>query len=105
MTIVCGTDLSEGANQAIIAAFALARRRGDRAIVVAHVLDPDADRDRDRDSSKARTLFETATQRAAAGHAIDVRIELVVGPAIESLVATTETEGSDLLASSPIRQQ
>ena len=97
MTIVCGTDLSEGANQAITAAFALAQRRGDREIVVTHVLDPDADGDHERESAEARTLLETAIQRAAAGRAISSRVELVVGPAVDSLVASTETEGSDLL--------
>lgn len=96
MTIVCGTDLSEGSNQAIVAAFALAQRRGDRELVVTHVLDPDVEGDRERDSVEARTQLEAACARAGAGKTA-VRIELVVGPAVESLIASTETEGGDLL--------
>ena len=37
MTIVCGTDLSDNANQAVNAAFALARLRHDRELVITHV--------------------------------------------------------------------
>ena len=42
MTIVCGTDLSDNANQAVNAAFALARLRHDRELVITHVLAEDA---------------------------------------------------------------
>ena len=42
MTIVCGTDLSDNANQAVNAAFALARLRHDRELVITHVLATDA---------------------------------------------------------------
>jgi len=96
MTIVCGTDLSEGSNQALTAAFALAQRRGDREIVVLNVLDPDAEGDRARDSGVARTELEAAIAHARIG-TIEARVELAVGAPVESLVAATETEGGDLL--------
>lgn len=96
MTIVCGTDLSDNANHAVTAAFALARIRGDRELVITHILDPDA-RDREAAASDAREHLTTAIASASTSRVPAARLELIAGPAVESLVAATETEGGDLL--------
>jgi nucleotide-binding universal stress UspA family protein len=95
MTIVCGTDLSDNANQAVNAAFALARLRHDRELVITHVLATDASdhgRRRGARDHLAACIAAASTDRVPAA-----RIEMLAGPAVESLVATTETEGGDLL--------
>ncbi|MBK9032349.1 MAG: universal stress protein [Myxococcales bacterium] len=96
MTIVCGTDLSDNANQAVKAAFALARLRGDRELVITHVLDRDAD-DHDAAAATARDHLASCIAAASTDRVPAARIEMLAGPAVESLVATTETEGGDLL--------
>ncbi len=96
MTIVCGTDLSENANLAVSAAFALARLRHDRELVLTHVLAADAD-DHGDAASAARDHLATCITAASTDRVPAARIEMVAGPAVESLVATTETEGGDLL--------
>lgn len=96
MTIVCGTDLSDNANQAVKAAFALARLRHDRELVITHVLDADAE-DRDAAAASARDHLASCIAAASADRVPAARIEMVAGPPVESLVATTETEGGDLL--------
>jgi nucleotide-binding universal stress UspA family protein len=96
MPIVCGTDLSDNANQAVSAAFALARARGDRELVITHILDPDA-ADPEAAATAARDHLTTAIAAASTGRIPAARLELIAGPAVESLVAATETEGGDLL--------
>lgn len=96
MTIVCGTDLSDNANQAVKAAFALARLRGDRELVITHVLDRDAD-DQDAAAAVARDHLAACIAAASSDRVPAARIEMVAGPPVESLQATTETEGGDLL--------
>jgi nucleotide-binding universal stress UspA family protein len=96
MTIVCGTDLSDNANHAVKAAFALARLRKDRELVLTHVLDADAD-DRDAAAATARDHLASCIAAASSDRVPAARIEMVAGPAVESLLATTETEGGDLL--------
>jgi len=96
MTIVCGTDLSDNANQAVNAAFALARLRHDRELVITHVLAEDAG-DQGDDAAAARDHLATCIAAASTDRVPAARIEMVAGPAVESLVATTETEGGDLL--------
>lgn len=96
MTIVCGTDLSDNANQAVQAAFALARLRKDRELVLTHVLPADAD-DHDAAAAAAREHLASCIAKASSERVPAARIEMVAGPAVESLLATTETEGGDLL--------
>ncbi|MEZ4403470.1 MAG: universal stress protein [Kofleriaceae bacterium] len=96
MTIVCGTDLSDNANQAVQAAFALARRRGDRELVVAHVLDPET-RDHAAATAAAEDQLAASIAAASTGRLPAARPTLITGPVIDALVTTTESEGRDLL--------
>ncbi len=101
MAIVCGTDLSEESLTGLAAALAIANRRGDRDLVLVTVIDPetidDSDSARDAIASSARTRIDADAARLAAGSNTRVRGEVLIGPPVGSLIATTETEGSDLL--------
>jgi len=91
MAIICGTDLSRASGQALDVARALAAQRGDREVVLVHVVD-------DEPSSGERAELRArldAQGRATPGLA--VRALLVVGPTDEALVGLAETEGSDLI--------
>ncbi len=98
--IVCGTDLSEASLDALVSAIAIATRRNDRDVILVHALDAGA-----ADDDDARTvLLNAATRRleseaalAAAGTAIRVRAEVIVGPPVEAMVAVAETEGATLM--------
>lgn len=90
MSIICGTDLSKASSGAFAVACALARQT-DRTVVLVHVVDGEQDDD---------TLVGLRAQLAAqAGEATDVQVrsELVVGPADEALLGFAESEGSDLI--------
>ena len=101
MAIVCGTDLSEESLTGLAAALAIANRRGDRDLVLVTVIDPetidDSDSARDAIASSARARIDADAARLAAGSTTRVRGEVLIGPPVGSLIATTETEGSDLL--------
>jgi nucleotide-binding universal stress UspA family protein len=98
--IVCGTDLSESSLDALVAAIAIATRRGDRDVILVHALDAGA-----ADDDDARTVLLNAAskrlaieaERAAAGTTIRVRAEVIVGPPVEAMVAVAETEGATLM--------
>jgi nucleotide-binding universal stress UspA family protein len=96
MTIVCATDLSANSRQAVIAAIALGRQRGDRDVVIAHVLDPDSDQPA-ADAAAAEVQLTAAVAAAHTAGGPASRVSIVAGPTIETLLATAETEGSDLL--------
>jgi nucleotide-binding universal stress UspA family protein len=91
MAIICGTDLSHAAGDALAVARALATLRGDRELVLVHVVDADAE----GEIEHTRAAMEAVIDHAGPGVAI--RPELVVGPAETALTGFAETEGSDLV--------
>ncbi len=102
MAIVCGTDLSEGAREALRAAIAIAARRGDKEVHLVHVLDSDAvhragDAERTRLVEQARQAVDAEATRMAAGSAIKLRRDVLIGHADAALLAIAETEDADLL--------
>ncbi|HVV86230.1 MAG TPA: universal stress protein [Kofleriaceae bacterium] len=101
MAIVCGTDLSEESLNGLAAALAIAARRGDRDLVLVNVIDPDTIGDseaaRDVVAESARRRIDADAARLAQGSPTRVRGEVLLGPPVASLIATTETEGGDLL--------
>lgn len=99
MTIICGTDLSAASGGALEVAIALAAQRGDREVVLVHVVDPehggtDPAREAALDEAQARLDAQVASCRTPAVH---IRAQLVVGPAAETLVGLAATEHADLL--------
>ena len=100
MAIVCGTDLSQSALDALAASIAIANRRGDSQLVLVHAVDAAQAEDEDARevliAGAQRRLAEEAESAASAGK-VAVRAEVVVGPAVTSLVAFAETESADLL--------
>ncbi|HMG55330.1 MAG TPA: universal stress protein, partial [Kofleriaceae bacterium] len=101
MSIICGTDLSEASSGALDVARALAAQRGDREVILVHVVDPEAsdgDADVDATLDARRTRLEAqAAAAAAAPPGPRVRVELVIGPIEQTLVGLAETEASDLI--------
>jgi len=91
MSIICGTDLSHASQGALDVARALAAQRGDREVVLVHVVDGEPG-DAELAELRARLVIH-----ASAGTGPSVRVELVVGPPDEVLVGFAETCGSDLL--------
>lgn len=94
MSIICGTDLSPASSGALEVARALAAQRGDRAVVLVHVVDAEPGDDAELAAIRAR-LDALAGGAAAAGP--EVRTKVLVGPPDETLVRFAETESSDLL--------
>jgi len=95
MSIICGTDLSEGSAGALEVSLALAAQRDNKTVVLVHVIDPEtggSPEERDEAIEKARTELE-----AIAGRYPTVRAELVAGPPDETLCGYAETEGADLI--------
>jgi nucleotide-binding universal stress UspA family protein len=112
MSIICGTDLSPASSGALEVARALATQRGDREIVLVHVIDsePEADAELDRlrarldaqaRSPGVRSRGNPGAQPPGGGNpgaeAPRVRTELIIGPPDETLVRFAETEDSDLI--------
>ena len=100
MAIVCGTDLSEASRGALEVGRALAAQRGDREVVLVHVVDgdPDADPDDASDAALAAARNRLAAQVAAAGaDGPAIRSVLVVGQPDRTLVQVAEAEATDLL--------
>jgi nucleotide-binding universal stress UspA family protein len=98
MSIICGTDLSPASSGALEVARALAAQRGDRAVVLVHVVDAEPGDDAELAAIRAR-LDALAGGAAAAGTQVrtEVRTWVLVGPPDETLVRFAETESSDLL--------
>ncbi len=91
MAIICGTDLSDASADALAVARAIARLRGDRELVLVHVIATHAEREAER----SRAALEAIVELAGGGPTI--RPELVVGPAETTLTALAEAEGSELI--------
>jgi nucleotide-binding universal stress UspA family protein len=89
MAIVCGTDFSAASSGALEVARALAHQRGDREIVLVHVVDDQAD------LARARKSVEGQIEQGRSGPPI--RAEVAVGPIDAALVAFAEREHSDLI--------
>jgi nucleotide-binding universal stress UspA family protein len=92
MSIICGTDLSSASSAALEVARALAAQRGDREVVLVHVLDSEPETDAELDRLRARLDAQARTTGAPS-----VRPELIIGPPDETLAGFAETEGSDLI--------
>jgi len=100
MSIVCGTDLSDGGAEAIAAAVALASLRGDAELVLVHAIGDDSGADDasfDDRAAKARATIDGLVTRATAGLPVKVRVEVVDGPAVAGLIGFADTEGADLI--------
>src|SRR5690349_22241528 len=98
-SIICGTDLSQASGGALEVAVAFAERRGDREVVLVHVVDPELG---GSDSAREQALEDAqiTLDKQAAHYSrpnVTVRMQLVVGPAAETLVGLAETEHTDLL--------
>jgi len=100
MPLVCGTDLSENSLEAIASAVAIATRRGDTEMVLVNVLDSAtiADDDaRDKLVESARRRLDADAARFSAGSSMTIRTEVLLGPAVPTLLAFAETEGCEML--------
>lgn len=99
MSIICGSDLSAASGGALEVAVALAEQRGDREVVLVHVVDPElggTDSAREQALEDAQTTLDAQGARFATAKVV-VRTQIVVGPAAETLVGLAETEHTDLL--------
>jgi nucleotide-binding universal stress UspA family protein len=94
MSIICGTDLSDGSRGALEVACALAKLRGDKDIVLVHAVDPDQEEVNEDSLERERDLLD---KLAASVREVKVRAELMVGGADEMLTAMADTEGSNLI--------
>jgi len=100
MPIVCGTDLSETSLESIAAAVAIASRRGEDRLLLVHALDAAAAEDEDAREvlmASATTRVEHQAALAAAGTTLRVQAEVVIGPAVNTIVTYAETEGANLI--------
>ncbi|MGN6104832.1 MAG: universal stress protein, partial [Kofleriaceae bacterium] len=99
MSIICGTDLSAASAGALDVALALAPLRGDREVVLVHIVDPElggSPSAREAAFEQARAeLDEQARGKAPPGVAI--RCELLVGPPDKVLTELAAAEGSNLI--------
>jgi nucleotide-binding universal stress UspA family protein len=99
MSIVCGTDLSEGGAEAVAAAIALASLRGDTELVLVHAIE-DAGDDQaafDKLAAEARTRLAAAADAAKHGFPIAVTVTPLPGPAVDGIIGVADTEGADLI--------
>jgi nucleotide-binding universal stress UspA family protein len=101
MTVVCGTDLSEGARPAVEAAAALAARLGDPALSLVHAVEwGESEEPAHVEARRARAaeLLAAEADALARRHALAaVRHRVVDGPAAETLARVAEEEGASLL--------
>ncbi len=100
MTILCGTDLTPASAAAFDVALAIARKRGDREVVLVYAADPDsggvdAAREPALDAARVQLDAMIAERRPAGGPA--VRGEVLVGVPDEALMHLADTEGADLI--------
>jgi nucleotide-binding universal stress UspA family protein len=89
MPIICGSDLSAPAGDALAVACALARQRGEHEVILVHVVADESD------AQAARTGVDAQARSAGAG--MTIRREVVVGRADETLLSFAENENSDLI--------
>jgi nucleotide-binding universal stress UspA family protein len=92
MSIICGTDLSDASSGTLDVACALAAARGDREVILVHIVDPDHAGDEEMQAARARLDAQVKSHTGTA-----IRTELVVGPAEDSLLGLAETEHCDLI--------
>jgi len=100
MPIVCGTDLSENSLEALAASVALATLRRDDALILVNVLDSaSADDDVARDAlvAAARRRIEADAARLAPGTDLTIRSEVLVGPAVPTLLGYAESQGAEVI--------
>src|SRR5512133_2639215 len=95
MAIICGTDLSDASRGALEVARALAAQRGDREVVLVHVVDTDDSEG--RTDSQLDALRAQLDAQAKVTGAPAVRAELLVGTPEDTLVGLAEAEHSDLI--------
>lgn len=94
MTILVATDLSASSSGALDVALALADKRGDREVILAHVADAGGDA---KALDTARLTVEREAARVATTARLRVRVELLVGAASEQLIGLAETENAGLI--------
>jgi nucleotide-binding universal stress UspA family protein len=100
MSIVCGTDLSDGGTEAIAAAVALASLRGDGELVLVHAIGDDSGSDDasfDERATRARATIDGLVKRTTAGLPVVVRVEVVDGPPVAGLIGFADAEGAELI--------
>lgn len=84
MAIVCGTDLSEMSASAHATALAIARRRGDKDLVLVTVVDPQvAGGDAEHKAAEVRRQLDDVIARLGEGTGVRVRGDVIVGPTIQ----------------------
>ncbi|MDQ3301495.1 MAG: universal stress protein, partial [Myxococcota bacterium] len=99
MSIICGTDLSSASGEALGVAVLFAQRRGDREVLLVHIIDPTlggAPAAREKALEDARIALDAQAAQYALP-TVAVRTELVLGPPAETLVGLAETQHTDLL--------
>ena len=100
MPILCGTDLSAASGGALAVGRALAAQRGEREIILAHVIAASKD---DAALERARAELDALIATANASNAgtpaaeITVRVEVLAGTADSALADFADTEGCDLI--------
>ncbi len=97
MPILCGSDLSAASTSALDVALALAGQRGDREVILLHVVDPEGLEDAAIESRLAAGREMFATLAAVRTGAVVVRPVVTVGPPDQTLVTTAETENAALI--------
>jgi len=90
MSIICGTDLTPGSMRAVDVARALAGQRGDKHIILVHVVA------NERDGEKGRAALDAFAATASASP-IAIKTEVLVGLVESAITSFAETEGSDLI--------
>ena len=89
MAILCGTDLSPASAGALEVARALGYQRGDREIVLVHVVEDQGE------VADARPKVEALIEKGRSGP--PVRADVVVGSTPDALAKVAEAEGADLI--------
>lgn len=95
MSIICGSDLSLASSGALQVARALAAQRGDREVMLVHVIAAESAEEPGAPAELARRRAELEAQVRGDGPA--VRVEVLVGPPDQTLVDLAEAERSDLI--------
>nr|MBA3397592.1 universal stress protein [Deltaproteobacteria bacterium] len=98
MSIICGSDLSAASGGALEVAVALAAQRGDREVVLVHIVAPELGVEAAREPAleDAQNQLDAQAKQYAKAPVV-VRTQLVVGPAAETLVGLAETEHTELI--------
>lgn len=98
MSIIVGTDLSAASGGALEVAVALAAQRGEKDVVLVHVIDPELKSPTSHEQALDDAREQVDAQAAAGSkHGVTVRGELVIGAPDETLVSFADTEGSDMI--------